>query len=101
MTVLANAITVKVTKISIQGSSVHFNGVEHPPQSNPHDNTSISPCQNQPYCIVIPPPNVTGSLHMGHAFDKTLIDVLVRYHRMTGRNALYLPGTDRASIAFA
>jgi valyl-tRNA synthetase len=44
----------------------------------------------EPYCIVIPPPNVTGSLHMGHAFDNTLIDVLVRYHRMTGRNTLYL-----------
>ncbi|MGB3559592.1 MAG: valine--tRNA ligase, partial [Geitlerinemataceae cyanobacterium] len=53
----------------------------------------------EPYCIVIPPPNVTGSLHMGHAFDNTLIDVLIRYHRMTGRNTLYLPGTDHASIA--
>jgi valyl-tRNA synthetase len=51
------------------------------------------------YCIVIPPPNVTGSLHMGHAFDQSLIDTLVRYHRMKGRNALYLPGTDHASIA--
>ena len=51
------------------------------------------------YCIVIPPPNVTGSLHMGHAFDNSLIDTLVRYHRMCGRNALYLPGTDHASIA--
>jgi valyl-tRNA synthetase len=53
----------------------------------------------EPYCVVIPPPNVTGSLHMGHAFDNTLIDILVRYHRMTGRNTLYLPGTDHASIA--
>ncbi len=53
----------------------------------------------KPYCIVIPPPNVTGSLHMGHAFDNSLIDVLVRYHRMKGCNALYLPGTDHASIA--
>ncbi len=53
----------------------------------------------EPYCIVIPPPNVTGSLHMGHAFENTLIDCLVRYHRMKGRNALYLPGTDHASIA--
>jgi valyl-tRNA synthetase len=51
------------------------------------------------YCIVIPPPNVTGSLHMGHAFDNSLIDTLVRYHRMKGYNALYLPGTDHASIA--
>ncbi|MFH7027883.1 MAG: valine--tRNA ligase [Heteroscytonema crispum UTEX LB 1556] len=51
------------------------------------------------YCIVIPPPNVTGTLHMGHAFDNTLIDSLVRYHRMKGYNALYLPGTDHASIA--
>ena len=52
-----------------------------------------------PYCIVIPPPNVTGSLHMGHAFESALIDVLVRYHRMIGRNTLWLPGTDHASIA--
>lgn len=55
--------------------------------------------QAEPYCIVIPPPNVTGSLHMGHAFDNSLIDTLVRYHRMKGKNALYLPGTDHASIA--
>ena len=52
-----------------------------------------------PYCIVIPPPNVTGSLHMGHAFNTTLMDVLVRYHRMRGDNTLCLPGTDHASIA--
>ncbi|MFN6567415.1 valine--tRNA ligase [Dendronalium sp. ChiSLP03b] len=54
---------------------------------------------DEPYCIVIPPPNVTGSLHMGHAFESALIDVLVRYHRMKGRNTLWLPGTDHASIA--
>ena len=53
----------------------------------------------EPYCVVIPPPNVTGSLHMGHAFEETLIDVLVRYQRMTGHNTLWLPGTDHASIA--
>jgi len=53
----------------------------------------------EPYCIVIPPPNVTGSLHMGHAFESALIDVLVRYQRMQGRNTLWLPGTDHASIA--
>jgi valyl-tRNA synthetase len=53
----------------------------------------------EPYCVVIPPPNVTGSLHMGHAFESALIDTLVRYHRMTGRNTLWLPGTDHASIA--
>lgn len=53
----------------------------------------------EPYCIVIPPPNVTGSLHMGHAFENALIDALVRYHRMKGRNTLWLPGTDHASIA--
>ncbi|MGF1492392.1 MAG: valine--tRNA ligase [Microcoleaceae cyanobacterium] len=52
-----------------------------------------------PYCIVIPPPNVTGTLHMGHAFNNSLIDTLIRYHRMRGFNALYLPGTDHASIA--
>jgi valyl-tRNA synthetase len=53
----------------------------------------------EPYCIVIPPPNVTGSLHMGHAFESALIDTLVRYHRMQGRNTLWVPGTDHASIA--
>ena len=51
------------------------------------------------FCIVIPPPNVTGSLHMGHAFETCLIDTLVRYHRMQGDNTLCLPGTDHASIA--
>ncbi|MGF1514113.1 MAG: valine--tRNA ligase [Elainellaceae cyanobacterium] len=53
----------------------------------------------EPYCVVIPPPNVTGSLHMGHAFENALIDLQVRYHRMRGRNTLWLPGTDHASIA--
>ncbi|MEO0757272.1 MAG: valine--tRNA ligase [Cyanobacteria bacterium J06648_16] len=52
-----------------------------------------------PYCVVIPPPNVTGSLHMGHAFEEALIDTIVRYHRMAGENTLWLPGTDHASIA--
>ncbi|MBI5904977.1 MAG: valine--tRNA ligase [Deltaproteobacteria bacterium] len=51
------------------------------------------------YSIVIPPPNVTGSLHMGHALNITLQDVLIRYARMNGRNALWLPGTDHAGIA--
>ncbi len=54
--------------------------------------------EGEPYCIVIPPPNVTGSLHMGHAFESALIDTLIRYHRMIGRNTLWLPGTDHASI---
>ncbi len=52
-----------------------------------------------PFCLVIPPPNVTGRLHMGHAFEEALIDTLVRYQRMTGKNTLWLPGTDHASIA--
>ncbi|MBQ1234832.1 MAG: class I tRNA ligase family protein, partial [Oscillospiraceae bacterium] len=52
-----------------------------------------------PYTIVIPPPNITGQLHMGHALDNTLQDVLIRYKRMQGYSALWLPGTDHASIA--
>jgi valyl-tRNA synthetase len=52
-----------------------------------------------PYCIVIPPPNVTGTLHMGHAFQHTLMDALTRYHRMRGERALWQPGTDHAGIA--
>jgi valyl-tRNA synthetase len=55
--------------------------------------------QGNPYCIMIPPPNVTGSLHMGHAFQDTLMDALVRYHRMCGDNTLWQPGTDHAGIA--
>ena len=53
----------------------------------------------QPYTIVIPPPNITGQLHMGHALDETLQDILIRYRRMQGRATLWLPGTDHASIA--
>ncbi|MEP0337897.1 MAG: valine--tRNA ligase [Alphaproteobacteria bacterium] len=53
----------------------------------------------QPYTIVIPPPNVTGSLHMGHALNNTLQDILIRYHRMKGDQALWQPGTDHAGIA--
>ena len=52
-----------------------------------------------PFCIVIPPPNVTGSLHIGHALDATMQDVLARYHRMRGEAVLWLPGTDHAGIA--
>ncbi|MDI7269004.1 MAG: valine--tRNA ligase, partial [Myxococcota bacterium] len=51
------------------------------------------------FCIVIPPPNITGSLHMGHALTATIQDTIVRYHRMQGFNALWLPGTDHAGIA--
>jgi valyl-tRNA synthetase len=52
-----------------------------------------------PYCIVIPPPNVTGQLHVGHAFDNTLQDILIRWKRMAGYNTLWMPGTDHAGIA--
>lgn len=55
--------------------------------------------KREPFCIVIPPPNVTGALHMGHALNNTLQDVLIRYQRMRGRNALWMPGTDHAGIA--
>src|SRR6201997_1208753 len=52
-----------------------------------------------PYSIVIPPPNVTGTLHMGHAFQDTIMDALIRYHRMRGFDTLWQPGTDHAGIA--
>ncbi len=51
------------------------------------------------YCIMIPPPNVTGTLHMGHAFQDTIMDALTRLHRMRGFNTLWQPGTDHAGIA--
>ena len=56
--------------------------------------------QGAPYCIMIPPPNVTGTLHMGHAFQHTLMDALSRYHRMRGNAVLWQPGTDHAGIAY-
>lgn len=61
----------------------------------------FAPAHNDapPYCIMIPPPNVTGSLHMGHAFQDTIMDALTRYHRMKGDNTLWQPGTDHAGIA--
>ena len=51
------------------------------------------------YSIVLPPPNVTGTLHMGHAFQHTIIDILIRYNRMLGKSVLWQPGTDHAGIA--
>jgi valyl-tRNA synthetase len=55
--------------------------------------------EGNPYCIMLPPPNVTGSLHMGHAFQQTLMDVLIRYNRMNGKDTLWQCGTDHAGIA--
>jgi len=57
------------------------------------------PDDREPYTIVIPPPNVTGVLHMGHALNNTIQDVLIRRARMQGKNACWVPGTDHASIA--
>ncbi len=55
--------------------------------------------EKEPYCIVMPPPNITGQLHMGHALDETLQDILIRWKRMSGFSTLWLPGTDHAAIA--
>ena len=66
------------------------------------DNGYFTPDPNDnrpPFCIVIPPPNVTGQLHMGHALDETLQDILIRAKRMQGYNTLWIPGTDHAGIA--
>src|SRR2546430_1063989 len=60
---------------------------------------SPAPTQGPSYAIVIPPPNVTGSLHIGHALNNTLQDVLIRFHRMKGDRALWVPGTDHGGIA--
>src|SRR5881398_1188591 len=53
----------------------------------------------KPYAIVIPPPNVTAALHLGHALNNTLQDILIRWHRMMGDNTMWMPGTDHAGIA--
>ncbi|MCX7120689.1 MAG: valine--tRNA ligase [Gammaproteobacteria bacterium] len=60
---------------------------------------SIPAGTGAPYCIMLPPPNVTGTLHMGHGFQQTLMDTLIRYHRMQGDNTLWQAGTDHAGIA--
>ncbi len=86
---------------------------ELPKQYNPHDvedkiykrwetkgyfHAKVNP-EKKPFTIIIPPPNVTGVLHMGHALNNTIQDILVRYHRMKGFEALWMPGTDHAGIA--
>lgn len=65
---------------------------------NKYFHAEVNP-NKEPYCIVIPPPNITGQLHMGHALDNTLQDILIRWKRMQGFEALWQPGTDHASIA--
>ncbi len=65
---------------------------------NKYFHAEVNP-KKKPYTIVIPPPNITGQLHMGHALDNTLQDILIRFRRMQGYEALWLPGTDHASIA--
>ena len=64
-----------------------------------NDNYSSSPNDKSPYTIVIPPPNVTGILHMGHMLNNTIQDILIRKARLDGLNACWVPGTDHASIA--
>ena len=59
----------------------------------------LDPAIKDNFCILLPPPNVTGTLHMGHGFNQTLMDALTRYHRMSGANTLWQPGTDHAGIA--
>jgi valyl-tRNA synthetase len=80
----------------------HFDHAEAEPRL--YDEWEAAGCfapsgEGEPYCVVIPPPNVTGSLHMGHALNNTLQDVLIRYHRMRGYNVLWQVGTDHAGIA--
>ncbi len=67
-------------------------------EENGFFHAEIDPAK-KPYCIMMPPPNITGKLHMGHALDETLQDILIRFKRMQGYSALWLPGTDHASIA--
>jgi valyl-tRNA synthetase len=64
-----------------------------------HFAAGLDTTNNDNFCILLPPPNVTGTLHMGHGFNQTLMDALTRYHRMRGANTLWQPGTDHAGIA--
>jgi len=64
-----------------------------------HFAAGLDPATEQAFCILLPPPNVTGTLHMGHGFNQAIMDALTRYHRMRGDNTLWQPGTDHAGIA--
>ncbi|MBI2295236.1 MAG: valine--tRNA ligase [Betaproteobacteria bacterium] len=68
-------------------------------EKNGYFKAGLEATKPESYCIQLPPPNVTGVLHMGHAFNQTIMDALTRYHRMRGYNTLWLPGTDHAGIA--
>ncbi|MCL2754807.1 MAG: class I tRNA ligase family protein, partial [Oscillospiraceae bacterium] len=84
----------EVGKTKVQGSRAL------PDDAQEQSRSDVAPkSEVPPYCIVIPPPNITGQLHIGHALDNTLQDILIRYKRMQGYSALWLPGTDHASIA--
>ena len=74
-------------------------GFFEPKSHNNPSQDEQTPTDHNNYCIMIPPPNVTGTLHMGHAFQNTLIDTLIRYHRMQGNRTLWQVGTDHAGIA--
>ncbi|MCH8964272.1 MAG: class I tRNA ligase family protein, partial [Planctomycetes bacterium] len=78
-------VETQVSKLWEQGGYFHAEPDDRPPEKR--------------FCIVIPPPNVTGALHLGHALNGTLQDILVRWHRMMGHNTLWMPGTDHAGIA--
>ncbi|NDE68409.1 hypothetical protein EB052_02270, partial [bacterium] len=70
------------------------------PKENPADATPGEPPRfSQPFSIVLPPPNVTGTLHTGHALMLVVEDIMIRYERMRGKRTLWLPGTDHAAIA--
>jgi valyl-tRNA synthetase len=68
-------------------------------ESSGYFQAGLDPNKQENFCIQLPPPNVTGTLHMGHGFNQTLMDALTRYHRMRGDNTLWQPGTDHAGIA--
>ncbi len=68
-------------------------------EQNGYYAAGLNPAIKENFCILLPPPNVTGTLHMGHGFNQTLMDALTRYHRMRGDNTLWQPGTDHAGIA--
>jgi len=80
------------TSAATAGDSAHAGNL-------PEAGSAAAKSEGESYCIMIPPPNVTGSLHMGHAFQDTIMDALTRYHRMKGCSTLWQPGTDHAGIA--
>ena len=96
----ANTSTAKLTELAKSFEPKAIEARWYPLWENSgYFKAGMDTAKQDNFCILLPPPNVTGTLHMGHGFNQTIMDALTRYHRMRGDNTLWQPGTDHAGIA--